>query len=78
MLLWLPPLLAVRGSLPIPYFFLDLANAGIIILWFETPNPLSADSPPQLLALLRAGLLFIILLETYFASRSVRVAEKMA
>jgi hypothetical protein len=77
MLLWLPPFLAVMGSLPIPYFFLDLANAGIILLWFETPNPISPGSPPQLLALLRAALLLIILLETYFASRGARVAEKI-
>jgi len=77
MLLWLPPLLAVMGSLPIPYFFLDLANAGIILLWFETHNPLAPGSPPQLLALLRAVLLFIILLETYFASRGVQIAEKI-
>jgi hypothetical protein len=77
MLLWLPPLLAVMGSLPIPYFFLDLANAGIILLWLETPNPISPGSPPQLFALLRAALLLIILLETYFASRGVRVAEKI-
>ena len=77
MLLWLLPLLAVMGSLPVPYFFLDLANAGIILLWFEVSDPLSPGSPTQILALLRAVMLFIILLETYFASRGVRVAEKI-
>ncbi|MEM0223635.1 MAG: hypothetical protein QXJ99_04460 [Thermofilum sp.] len=77
MLLWLLPLLAMMGRLPIPYFFLDLANAGIIILWFETPNPLSPGSPPQILALLRAVTLFMILLEVYFASRGARIAEKI-
>lgn len=77
MLLWLPPLLAMMGRLPAPYFFLDLANAGIILFWFEVPNPLSPDSPPQIFALLRAAMLFIILLEVYFASRGVRVFEKI-
>lgn len=77
MLLWLPPLLAMMGRLPIPYFFLDLANAGIILLWFEVPNPLSPGSPPQILALLRAAMLFIIFLEVYFASRGARVVENI-
>lgn len=77
MLLWLLPLLAMMGRLPIPYFFLDLANAGIIILWFETPNPLSPGSPPQILAALRALMLFLILAEVYFASRGAKIAEKI-
>ncbi|MEM2592955.1 MAG: hypothetical protein QXI60_10245, partial [Thermofilaceae archaeon] len=70
-------LLAMMGRLPIPYFFLDLANAGIIILWFETPNPLAPGSPPQILAALRALMLFFILAEVYFASRGARIAEKI-
>jgi len=65
MVLWLLPLLAVMGRLPIPYFVFELANSAIILLWFEEPNPLQLGALPQYFAILRAVMLFIILVEVY-------------
>ncbi len=79
MVLWFLPFLAILGSIPTPYFVLEFANVGILLLWFETPNPLKLGSPPQLFALLRAIMLFMILIEVYLGSRRVKgdqVAEE--
>lgn len=66
MVLWILPLLAAMGRMPIPYFGLELANSMIILLWFESPNPVELGSLPQYFALVRALMLFMILLEAYF------------
>jgi len=66
MALWILPLLAAMGRIPIPYLGFELANSMIIILWFESPNPVELGSPPQYFALLRALMLFMLLVEAYF------------
>ncbi|MCD6313031.1 MAG: DUF2029 domain-containing protein [Thaumarchaeota archaeon] len=75
MALWLLPFLAIMGRIPIPYFAFELSNAAIILLWFEARDPLKPWSPPQLFALLRAIMLFMILLEVYLGSRRVAVDQ---
>ncbi|MCD6236204.1 MAG: DUF2029 domain-containing protein [Thaumarchaeota archaeon] len=74
MLLWILPFLAIFGKIPIPYFGLELANSAILLTWFETSNPTKFGSLPQNFAILRAILLFMILLESYFwFRRSIQV-----
>jgi len=73
MILWILPFLAVFGSLPLQYFALELANAGILLLWFDSPEPLKLGSPQQLFALLRAVMLFLIFVEVYIDSRGRKV-----
>lgn len=47
------PLVAVLSLDSPSLFFWDVFNALIILTWFETPNPISAGSLPQIMALLR-------------------------
>ena len=69
MLLWLLPFLAIMGWIPWPYFIAEFANAGIILTWFSVPNPVKVYSLPQNLALLRAIILFILLIQVYLSAR---------
>ncbi len=78
MALWILPFLAIMGRMPIPYFGFELANAAIILTWFETSTPTKFGSLPQDFAILRAIFLFMILLEIYSTSRRVtRVATSV-
>lgn len=69
MLLWLLPFFAIMGWIPWPYFIMEFANAGIILTWFSVPDPIRAYSLPQNLALLRAIILFILLIQVYLSAR---------
>ena len=69
MFLWLLPFLAIMGWIPWPYFIAEFANAGIILTWFSVPDPVKAYSLPQNLALLRAIILFILLIQVYLNAR---------
>lgn len=75
MAIWLLPFLAIMRRIPIPYFAFELSNAAIILLWFEAQDPLKPWSPPQLFALLRAIMLFMILVEVYLGSRRAAVDQ---
>ena len=71
MVLWILPLLAILGALPYSYFALEFANAGIILTWFESPNPTRFGSIPQYFAILRGIVLFLMIIEIYQSSKEV-------
>lgn len=70
MVLWLLPLLALTGRFSPVFFLMELANVGIILTWFTSPEPVKLGAIPQYLAVLRAAALFYLLIETYVTARS--------
>ncbi len=65
MVIWLLPLLAVLGRVSPAYYVMEVANVGIILTWFLSPEPTKWGSLPQYLAVLRASALFYLLMEVY-------------
>ncbi|MDW8021274.1 MAG: glycosyltransferase 87 family protein [Nitrososphaerota archaeon] len=71
MAIWLLPLLAIMGRIPYSYYLFDFSNAAIILTWFQVSDPVKFGSIPQNFAIMRAVLLFIMLLEVYYGSKRV-------
>lgn len=69
MVLWLLPLLAIIGRFSPAFFIMELANVGIILTWFTSPEPQKFGSISQYLAILRAAALFYLLIEVYVEAR---------
>ena len=69
MVLWLLPFLAIIGRFSPAFFIMELANVGIILTWFTSPEPQKFGSIPQYLAILRAAALFYLLIEVYVEAR---------
>ena len=72
MVVWILPFLALMNRIPWGYFMLEFANAGIILTWFDSPDPTRLGSLPQYLAILRAIILFYILVDVYLGLKRRR------
>ena len=70
MVLWLLPFLALMGRVSPVFFIMEIANVGIILTWFTSPEPVKFGSLPQYLAMLRAAALFYLLIDVYVKARN--------